>query len=108
MGKVLLAHSDSQTIGRITRRKLKRYTDNTITDSKSLREELESIVTSGFAVDREEITRGLVCVAAPIHGLDDQVVAAISCTFSSFDATEETIRNLADEVLDCARSASTG
>lgn len=108
MGKVLLAHSDARTISKISRRKLERHTANTITEGKTLRDELESVIAKGFAIDREEITRGLVCVAAPIHGLDSEVVAAMSCTVSSFDATEESIQNLAGEVVECARAASAG
>lgn len=106
MGKVLLAHSDSATIQRITRRKLKAYTANTLTDGKLLRQELEDVSARGFAVDREEITRGLVCVAAPIFGIDGQVDAAISCTLSSFDTTADLLRKVTDQVVDRARAAS--
>lgn len=106
MGKVLLAHSDAATIGRVTRRKLESYTPNTITDGKALRQELEAIVTNGYAIDREEITRGLVCVAAPILGIAGNVEAAISCTISSFDATEDRLDEVLGYVTDCARAAS--
>ena len=106
MGKVLLAHGDTATIGRFARRKLERFTPNTITDGKALRKELESVAAQGFAVDSEEITRGLVCVAAPIHGVDGSVVAAISCTISSFDATDLTLDNLTEHVVACAQAAS--
>lgn len=106
MGKVLLAHSDTKTISRITRRKLERYTENTITDGKALRDELQSVLARGRAVDREEITRGLVCVAAPIYGLNGQVVAAISCTVPSFDANDVLLQALTPLVIDCAAAAS--
>ena len=106
MGKVLLAYSDAATIRTITRRKLKRYTANTITDPKALRLELETVVANGYAVDREEITRGLVCIAAPIYGVDGNVEAAISCTMSSFDATEKLLKDVARHVVECAQTAS--
>ncbi len=106
MGKVLLAYSDPATIGRVTRRKLRRYTDNTITDARTLREELEAVVQNGFAVDREEITRGLVCVAAPVFGVSGNVDAAISCTMSSFDASDRKLETVRKQVLHCARAAS--
>ena len=106
MGKVLLAHSDAATIGRVTRRKLDSYTPNTITDGKALRRELEAVVTDGHAFDREEITRGLVCIAAPIVGVTGNVEAAMSCTISSFDATEERLDEVLGYVTDCARAAS--
>ncbi|MEM8817563.1 MAG: IclR family transcriptional regulator, partial [Pseudomonadota bacterium] len=106
MGKVLLAYSDAETVARVTRRKLRAYTEHTITDRHALRTELETVAGNGFAVDREEITRGLVCVAAPIRSVTGDVNAAMSCTFSSFDATPERIDELARQVLAGAEAAS--
>ncbi|MBT8104802.1 MAG: IclR family transcriptional regulator [Woeseiaceae bacterium] len=106
MGKVLLAHSDTRTIGRIARRKLPGYTANTITDGPALRKELDVVADKGHAVDREEITRGLVCVAAPVFGVDGEIAAAISSTISSFDASPERIHELAAMVMRGAADAS--
>ena len=106
MGKVLLAHSDAGTVGRIARRKLTAYTANTITDGPALRKELDTVVARGYAVDREEITRGLVCVAAPVFGVDGELAAAISCTISSFDASPERLEELAAMVTRSAAVAS--
>ena len=106
MGKVLLAHSDSATVSKVTRRRLDQYTDNTITDGKQLRAELQEVLAKGYAVDNEEITRGLICIAAPITGLDQQVNAAMSCTLSSFDATPELVERIAAQVVEAANLAS--
>jgi len=106
MGKVLLAHSDAATISKMTRRNLKAYTANTITDGKRLRDELEAVSRQGYAVDNEEITRGLVCLAAPIYGIDGNVEAAISCTVSSFDADDRYLETIKEHVLACAAAAS--
>lgn len=106
LGKVLLAHSDAATIRRVTRRKLEPYTSNTITDDKALRRELESVVANGYAIDREEITRRLVCIAAPIKGVNDEVVAALSCTLSSFDASEALLNETIGHVVRSAQAAS--
>lgn len=106
MGKVLLAFSDSDTVTRVTRRKLRAYTENTITDGKALRKELDAVIANGYAVDREEITRGLVCVAAPIYSINGTVDAAISCTSSSYDTTQAQLDNVIRHVTACAQSAS--
>lgn len=108
MGKVLLAHSDSATISKVTRRRLEQYTANTITDGKQLRAELQDVLAQGYAVDNEEITRGLICIAAPITGLDQQVNAAMSCTLSSFDTTPELVERIATQVVEAASLASGG
>lgn len=106
IGKVLLAHSDAATIRKVTQRKLKSYTANTITDGKLLREELDSVVRQGYAIDCEEITRGLICVAAPIYGLDGEVAAAVSSTVLSFDADDALINRVTAQVMECASAAS--
>jgi len=106
MGKVLLAFSNAATIGKVTRRKLRSFTPNTITDGKRLREELENVAQQGYAVDREEITRGLVCIAAPVYGINGNVEAAISCTVSSFDADDRDLAKVRDLVIACAEAAS--
>ncbi len=106
MGKVLLTHSDAATIAKVTRRKLRAYTPNTITDGKALRRELEDVRRRGYAIDREEITRGLLCVAAPVVGVQGNVDAAVSCTVSSFDTAPKRLEGLVREVMACSRSAS--
>ena len=84
MGKVMLSYADAPTIRRLTNRKLESYTENTITDGRRLREELKQIAADGFAIDREEITRGLICIAAPVFGVDGSIAGAMSCTFPSY------------------------
>lgn len=84
MGKVMLSYADATTIRRLTNRKLEAYTENTITDGRRLRNELAQIATDGYAIDREEITRGLVCIAAPVFGVDGEIAGAMSCTFPSY------------------------
>jgi len=106
MGKVLLAHADKDLKRRLTRRKLEAYTSNTITTGDDLKKELEEIVEAGYALDREEITRGLMCVAAPVFGASGSVAGAMSCTFPSYVADESGIRNVANAVISCATAAS--
>ena len=106
MGKVLLAFSDAATVSRVTRRKLRAYTEHTITDKQALKAELDRVRENGIAIDREEITRGLVCIAAPIVGIDGNVEAAISSTMSSFDTSSEKLKNVENRVRECARAIS--
>lgn len=106
MGKVLLAYSDAATVSKVTRKKLRAYTEHTITDKHALKAELDKVRENGLAIDHEEITRGLVCVAAPIVGIDGNVAAAISCTMSSFDASSGKLRLVESQVRECARAAS--
>lgn len=106
MGKVLLAATDAKTRRRLTERKLETYTPNTISDASELRRELDRIAADGYAIDREEITRGLVCVAAPVYGIDGGVAGAMSCTFPSYLMDERNIDSEIEAVRRHAQLAS--
>jgi len=84
LGKVLLAHSAPREVKRVLSPPLTSFTSRTITDPEKLREELRIIRRQGYAVDREEVTRGLMCVAAPIYGHNEDVIGAISVTFPKY------------------------
>jgi IclR family acetate operon transcriptional repressor len=53
-------------------------TPNTITDRSVLRAEIEKARSLGYAIDREESSIGLCCVAVPVFAAYGQIVAAIS------------------------------
>lgn len=78
VGKAILAHLPRERIGEIIDRwGLPKATENTITEKGALLDELETIREQGVAFDREERTKGLACIGAPIHS-DNQVLGAIS------------------------------
>ena len=108
MGKVLLSHADPAEVRRLLNRKLEAYTANTITDSKQLRGELQQVRERGYATDNEEITRGLVCVAAPIFGIDGKIAGAMSCTVPSYVSDEKGIQENIDAVCRLTAQASSG
>ena len=106
MGKVLLAWADAETVRRVAGRKLRGYTRNTITDGRALRAELERVRSDGYALDREEITRGLMCVAAPVFDAERAIAGAMSCTFPSYVNEDRGIAAEIDAVVRHARRAS--
>lgn len=108
MGKVMLSKSEPALIRRVTSRKLDAFTPQTITDPKQLRKELKQVSKNGYAVDDEEMTRGFVCVAAPVTGLDGKLAGAMSCTFPSYVQQEHGIQAQIDVVRRLAAEASTG
>jgi DNA-binding IclR family transcriptional regulator len=79
VGKAILAHLPRDRVDEIiAERGLSVQTEDTITDSEHLFEELEAIRERGFAFNREEPIPGLVGVGAPIIGQGGTVEGAIS------------------------------
>lgn len=79
VGKALIAFLPDEVLAALAaRRGLPRFTEHTITDLDALRAELATVRQTGYAVDREEIEDGLVCIGAPIRDHTTKVVAAIS------------------------------
>lgn len=83
IGKVLLAHGGSQLFQDVVTEGLRPYTSNTITTSDALRTELRDCRSRGFAVVREETSRGADSAAVPIFGPGRQAVAALSVVVAS-------------------------
>jgi DNA-binding IclR family transcriptional regulator len=79
VGKVLLASlPDGEFEAWLKASKLERFTPNTVTDRRKLREELKLVQSRGYAVDREERTVGAACVAVPVRNHLGRCIAAMS------------------------------
>ena len=88
LGKVFLAYADPEDAGRILRGELEKITLNTITDPVELKKELAQVKEQGYALDLEEITRGVDCVAAPVFGPGGILIGAISVALPSYFRNE--------------------
>lgn len=78
LGKSILAFEPQRRIDEVVEYYgLEQRTPNTITDYDELMAELERVRSQKFAVDDEELTRGMRCVAAPVMG-DDTAIGAIA------------------------------
>ena len=85
---------------------LPRFTARTITSLARLKQELRRIRESGVAIDNEENTPGVRCVAAPIFGKDGSVLAALSLTGPVQQLTEEQMGRIVEKVRGAARELS--
>jgi IclR family pca regulon transcriptional regulator len=84
MGKVLLAYlGDGDQREALRSMKLAKRGPNTITVKRALREQLERIPGSGFAVEDEELAPGIYAIAAPIRNEASEVAAAVSVSTGS-------------------------
>lgn len=78
VGKSLLAFSSPEYLKKFIGSELPKFTAKTINEWDSLLKELEQIRKDGYALDDEELELGLTCVAVPIIGRDQEVMAALS------------------------------
>lgn len=90
MGKLLLAQlTDSELQGRLDASSFSANGPNAITDFEALKRELEQIRQRGWAMQNEEVARGLRSVAAPIRDESGAVVAAVNVAVPAADRTVE-------------------
>jgi len=106
LGKVLLAALEPDELARRLRgRRLERLTRRTMGGRVALCTALARVRDHGFAVDDEECSLGLRCVAAPILDRRGFVVAALSISgptqrlpYSALPRLAEAVRSAAQEV----------
>lgn len=77
LGKVLTCKSP-EIVSDVFKRGTIRYTLNTITDEATFLKEVEKVRLQGYAVDFEEWSNGINCIAVPLYNAAGEVVAGIS------------------------------
>jgi len=80
LGRAILAFSPAATVDLVLAEGLEPRTPKTTTSPDALRRLLAAIPDKGWATEREEGNVGVGCVAAPIFGPLNVVVAAVSVT----------------------------
>ena len=93
MGRVLLAAQPAGWLDDyLATAQLRPLTRRTITDPGKLRSTLTRIAGQGYAIVDQELEEGLRSLAAPIHGDDGSVIAAVNVSAHASRGTFETIR----------------
>ncbi len=77
-GKLVLAFGAPPVQQAIETMALEKFTDNTITDTETLKAEVERVRQQGWANAPEEFVIGINAVAAPIFARDNRLVATIA------------------------------
>lgn len=101
LGKTLLAGLDPAAARRIIYgRTWERLTRHTVTDPEALDREIVTVRERGYAIDREEIEEGLLCVAAPV--VDDK---GVTCAGVSIAAPASRAEQHLDENITAVKRA---
>lgn len=85
LGKILLAYlSEKERKKIIAHIKIRRFTENTITNKIELEKELEQVRKQDLALDREENEKEVYCIAVPIKNYRGKVIAALSISSPTY------------------------
>ena len=90
-GKILLAAQPESFVDEYCRdlSGMKPLTSKTIISPERLRWELAQARINGYAMDDGEIEPGLICIGAPIMGMYQKIVAAVSIAGPAFRMQED-------------------
>jgi DNA-binding IclR family transcriptional regulator len=83
-----------------------RYAPRTITTRPGLRKETELTRKRGYSLDNEEFYEGVRCLAAPVHGSDRSVIAAVGITAAATRFPIDRAAEISRLVQSCARELS--
>lgn len=102
LGKAILAFSSPALVRQVIAEGLRARTPYTIVVPSLLIDELREIRRQGVAFDREEVTLGLTCIAAPVLDVAGNAVAAVSVSGATrrFDprSIARAVREAADAI----------
>lgn len=107
IGKALLAwFAPERRAAYLARAALTRFTPHTLASPDALAEDLERIRARGYAVDNEEKSPGMRCVAAPVFDATGAAVAGLSVSGPVARVTPEATARLGRDVARAAGALS--
>ncbi|MBP1083959.1 MULTISPECIES: IclR family transcriptional regulator [Bacillus] len=102
-GKMLLSYSNSDFIDSVLDQKLHQYTSHTITDPDRLRQEIENIRSSKYAIDDEELSEGLLCFSVPVF-FEEKAIGSLSVS----GPKQRLLQKTTDEFIEILNQKSEG
>lgn len=94
LGKAFLAFGTARQEG-----DLAPYTPATITDADKLNSEIEKSKIRGYAIDDEEFSAGIRCVAVPIYSVKGEMVAAVGVSGPSARIDADRLKKFGEMVI---------
>jgi IclR family transcriptional regulator, acetate operon repressor len=105
-GQVFLAFMPPAQRDAILTGDLEAFTPHTLVDPERLATELALVRGRGYAVTVEEHEIGLAAVAAPLRGIDGDVVAAVTASGPTFRLNADTLPHVVEQVSAAAAAIS--
>ena len=103
----MLAYLPESTVREmISQLGLPSFTTNTITDETALFSELQSIRERGYAIDNEEESYNVRCIAMPICDPSGHAVGALSISGSKVSMTDDAITRYSEPLATMCNALS--
>lgn len=102
--KAILAFSGEETVERVFARPFRKFTRNTITGKKAMREEIRRIRERGYAVSHGERVEGVTSVSVPVFHPGGELAASLTVSVPTARYTE----SLKERILRELSAASAG
>lgn len=107
VGKCILAFRSPIIVARLLKDyPLTAYTPKTITNSNNLMQHLATIRDQGYAIDDEEITLGVRCIAAPVYNYRGDVNYSLGVSGTTNNIKPSTIDRYVSALLSASRQIS--
>ncbi len=106
IGKALLAHRSPEEVAAFAAGGLERFTDRTLTDPAALAASLAEIRERGFALDDEERTEGMRCIAVAARDRTGSPVAGVSISGPVHRVRLDRVEEIGQHVAEAARALS--
>lgn len=107
LGKAMLACLDNDEVRRTLRdENFEAHTPSTVKSIAALLSDLGKIRRQGYAIDNEEIERGLRCVGAALKDYTGQMVGAISIAAPTARLSDKALPSIGRRVLESAEAIS--
>lgn len=107
VGKCILAFKPLSTVERLLKEHpLTAFTPNTTTDINKLMKQLAAIRNQGYAMDDEEITLGVRCIAAPVYNYRGNVNYSLGVSGPTSNITPSTIDRYISALLSISNQIS--
>ena len=106
LGQSLLLDLSDNAVLSILPEELEAYTPKTLVDKKELFEKIRLAKVDQYTIDDEEYQLGLVCIGAPVHGVGNRIVAAVSMSTPTVRMTQEKFDIIILQVKETAKKIS--
>jgi len=106
VGRTLIAFSTQEQKEYIFEHVIRiQYTKETLTDINSLKQEVETVVSQGYAIVRNEFEKGITSLAVPVLGSNNELIGALGIVGPNpkFE-DEKLLEHKIQSLQHCARS----